>query len=644
MIVIKTDNLSKTYGSESVLDGITLAFHKGDRVGIIGRNGAGKTTLLRLLAGEEEPSGGNVFCNNDLRVGYLKQDKEHLGGNGATANAPRGSDLGLSATASEILRETAKETTILGVMESAYEEASASGAEVFPSEIIGFLRAMAFPDSMHDRPANMLSGGEKSRLDLAAMLLKKPDILLLDEPTNHLDIGTLNWLEQNLSSFAGTIVIVTHDRYFLDRTVNKIVEIEHHTARTYPGSYSAYVTKKKEIRATEIKAYQNTMREIKQQEELIRKFKERGTEKLAKRAASREKRLAHIPVLSKPESELKAIRLKIGEKNSSGYDVLTAENLSKSFGDHHLFKGVSIDLKKGERLCMVGANGIGKTTLLKIILGMLPTDSGFVQKGAGVNIGYYDQEQHFADLDRTVLDEIHSAYRNYTETELRNILAAFLFTGDAVFQTISSLSGGERAKLSLVKMLLSESNTLLFDEPTNHLDIPSREALEDAILEFSGTIIAISHDRYFLSKIPTRMAELTSEGIVNYPGKYDYYIEKKNEKLTGKAYLRTLGNMMDEGDSAQNSAATDLRNSEIERREKKRIEMEARRKERLLSEAEDRIERLEESISEIEKLIAEDESVYTNPELLAENAAQLEKLNADLLETYHEWEDLTQSD
>ncbi|MDR1778970.1 MAG: ABC-F family ATP-binding cassette domain-containing protein [Clostridiales Family XIII bacterium] len=629
MIALSATGLSKSFGVSPVLEDVSFSVQKGERVGLIGANGAGKTTLLRILAGEEEASGGSASVSKELRVGFLRQDREVMSAEGVTLE---------------------------DVMRRAYAEASAAGAEVFESEITGLLRALAFPDEMHDRPASGLSGGEKSRLAFAALLLMKPDVLLLDEPTNHLDIGTINWLEQYLAAFRGTVVLVTHDRFFLDRTVTRIVEMERGRAQSYPGSYTAYVEKKRALREEQMRAYEKNRQEIRRQEDLIRRFKERGTEKLAKRAASREKRLAHTERVAKPDGALTAMRMRLDEKNRSGTDVLLAEGLAKRFGARELFAGVDLDLKRAERVCMVGANGVGKTTLLRILLGRTSPDAGVVRKGTGVLMGYFSQEQRFEDAGRTVLEEMAAAYPLYSQTEMRNILAGFLFTGDSVFQPLASLSGGEKAKLALVKLLLSGANTLLLDEPTNHLDIPSKEAVEEALLAFPGTLLAVSHDRYFLNKIPTRIAELTPRGLVLYPGRYDYYAEKKAAEASGRRYLRELAGQTARGAGsvgygagapggagygagAPGSAESAPSQSEAERRARKQRETEARRLTRRREEAEARIEALEAEVRATEDQLA-DPSIATDPEKLTALAHQLATLQKEVETAYALWEAL----
>ena len=626
MIEISASSISKSFGTDIILKDISFSASTGERIGIIGINGAGKTTLLNILAGIEDCDSGEVFVASNSRIGYLRQQLTEEDSPETSAEfTPLDSDL-----------------TVLEIMQRAYDELLADGIEVYESEVRGILRSMAFPDEMHNSLVSKLSGGEKTRLSFAELLIRKPDIMILDEPTNHLDIGTLNWLEQRISGFNGTVLLVTHDRYFLDRTVNRILEIDHHVMSSYLGTYSDYLEEKKKNYEIELRHFEKQKKEIEKQEELIRKYKERGTEKLAKRAASREKRLEHIERLDKPLSSAHRLRFNLDEQTKSGNDVLEITDLSKSFnaenGRRTLFSNLNLSLKRGERVCMVGANGIGKTTLLKILLGKIQSNSGHVRKGQNVRFGYYDQEQQFPNINRTVIDEMTTTYRKYSEGEMRNILAAYLFTGDMVFREISALSGGEKAKLALVKMMLSESNTLLLDEPTNHLDIPSREAVENALIDYPGTLIVVSHDRYFLNKVPTRIVELTPEGLLSFPGKYDYYIEKKNEFQSGKQYLKSL--------AAQASSANEenepiISEAAADRLRKKQIETEARRLEKMIIETEGKIERIEVEMVQIEEDLTKEE-IFTDHEMLSTKATRLEELKIELEKSYELWHELVE--
>ncbi len=495
MIILSAKDLTKTYGVDVILDKVSFHINQGDRVGIIGANGAGKTTLLKVLSGELPCDSGDFFVSGDTTIGYLKQSDNFQSEN-TVIEEVEAIFSGIEDLEKEMLElssaisvkaEQGESGLELDRMLRRYdqmqEEFRERGGYSYKSEINGILNSMAFGEDFYHKKISTLSGGERTRLALACLLLKKPDLLFLDEPTNHLDIGTLKWLEQYLKTYKGTILLVSHDRYFLDQTVNRIFEVENHKLYIYEGSYSAYAEQKKQRREAELRKYQNQQKEIARQEDMIRRFKERGTEKLAKRAASREKRLEAMERAERPEPQRGRMKLDFRQNFKSGNDVLQGEGLSKSFGygsqEKRLFRNVDFDIKRGERICIVGPNGVGKTTLLKILMGELAPDNGRLKIGHNVEFGYYDQEQSFLTNSNTVLEELHDAYRLYTDTQLRSILGRFLFRGEEVFLEVGALSGGERARLSLLKMMLSGSNVLILDEPTNHLDIESKEVFED---------------------------------------------------------------------------------------------------------------------------------------------------------------------
>ena len=606
-------------------------------MGIIGRNGAGKTTLLNMLTGELPCDEGEFFVSQNTKIGYLKQ-RDNFNGGGTVIEEIRGIFSGLRDMESEIARlsdevaQNPHDTRLIDRLDELQHRFEREGGYTYKSEMVGILNSMAFNESFYNKKISSLSGGERTRLALAALLLEKPDILFLDEPTNHLDIGTLKWLEQYLEAYRGTIMVVSHDRYFLDRTVNRIFEVENHKVYSYQGKYSDYAAQKKIRRETELRAYNNQQREIARQEEIIRRMKQHGTEHLAKRAASREKRLDMVERIQRPESEMGKMRIRFKENFPSGSDVIIAENLEKGFGRgterKELFRGVNLDIKRGERICILGPNGAGKTTLLRVILGEITPDSGYLKIGHNVAFGYYDQGQLLLRDGNTVLEELKESYRLYTDTEMRSILGRFLFRGEEVFLPVGSLSGGEKARLSLLKLMLSGANTLILDEPTNHLDIESKEVFEEALLEFPGTVIVVSHDRYFLQRIPTRILELTPTGIVEYLGKYDYYLEKKSEGISGKKYF---------GKTSEKTTAASPANSAEERRLKKEREAEERRRARLSEKLEAEISELEEKIAEIEHDLCKPENM-SDYELLTELGASREAALARLSEAYEEWE------
>jgi ATP-binding cassette subfamily F protein 3 len=653
MIVLSAKNLTKSYGVNSVLKDVGFHLNTGDRVGIVGVNGAGKTTLLNILTGRGSPDEGELFVAPDIAVGYLRQngnfDPERtvyeamLGVFGDLLDMEREAEA-LSARIARVSETGGETDALLGRYADITEEFGRRGGYSCRSEAIGILTSMAFPESSFTRKISLLSGGERTRLSLAALLLEKPDLLLLDEPTNHLDIGTLAWLEQYLKNYGGTIVLVSHDRYFLDRTVNRIFEIENGSLTAYDGNYSEFAEKKRAKRETDIALWENSRREIEKQEELVRRLKQHGTEKLAKRARSREKRLALIEPPKRPENEPGRVRMRFRKNVKSGNDVLFAEGLSKSFEQDGarrlLFSGVDLDMKSGEHVCVVGANGIGKSTLLKILNGSLASDGGVLRTGHNVVIGYYDQERELLDDERSVLDEMTSAYRLYSDTEMRGMLGRFLFTGDAVFRKIGLLSGGERTRLCLLKLMLSGANCLLLDEPTNHLDIVSKEVFEEALREFPGTALIVSHDRYFLNRIPSRIAELTANGLVNYLGGYDYYSEKKESEASGRRRLADVAN------TAETDAADSTRDSGIasdaaeQRRRNKEIAAAEKRKAKALSDAEERISSLEDEIAGLEARLC-DEAVFSDRARADEYSRRMEEAKDALAAAYAAWMELS---
>lgn len=632
MIVLSANNLTKTYGTDVIIDKASFHLNAGDKVGIIGRNGAGKTTLLNMLTGELPCDEGEFFVSQNTRIGYLKQ-RDNFSSEGTVLEEIEGIFSGLRELENEIAKlsdkvaENPHDTGLINRLDELQHRFDREGGYTYKSEMIGILNSMAFDESFYNKKISSLSGGERTRLALAALLLEKPDILLLDEPTNHLDIGTLKWLEQYLEAYRGTIMIVSHDRYFLDRTVNRIFEVENHKVYSYQGKYSDYAAQKKLRRETELRAYNNQQREIAHQEEMIRRMKQRGTEHLAKRAASREKRLDMLERIERPESEMGKMKINFKENFPSGGDVIMAENLEKSFGrgaEHReLFHGVNLDIKRGERICILGPNGVGKTTLLRVLLGELTPDAGYLKIGHNVAFGYYDQGQLLLSDANTVLEELKESYRLYTDTEMRSILGRFLFRGEEVFLPVGSLSGGEKARLSLLKLMLSGANTLILDEPTNHLDIESKEVFEEALMEFPGTVIVVSHDRYFLQRIPTRILELTQDGVIEYLGRYDYYLEKKSQGISAKKYFSKVQEKS-AGDAAQ------------QRRLKKEREAEERRRARLSEKLETEISELENQISELEQNLCKPENM-SDYELLARLGAEREETGKRLAEAYDEW-------
>lgn len=652
MVILSASDITKAFGVDTILSGLSFHCEKGDRVGIVGDNGAGKTTLLSILAGESVPDSGTIYRSAGASVGYLRQRD-----NFDSENTVHGEMLALFShllemeeTMTRLSASIAEESAagrdterLLHAFDALTEDFAEQGGYRFRGEIDGILTSMAFPRDMYDKPIATLSGGERTRLALASLLLRKPEILLLDEPTNHLDIGTLKWLEGFLAAYPGTVLVVSHDRYFLDQIVTRIFEIERRVLTVYEGDYTAYADQKRQREESLLRSYENQQKEIHRQEEMIRRFRQHGTEKLAKRARSREKRLEHITPLERPESKGGPLRLRFREKYPSGTDVLTCEGLSKSFGTgpsaRQLFRHVDLSVKRGERICMVGQNGIGKTTLLKILLGDSSPDSGRIKVGHNVVFGYYDQEQQLLSGDKTVIDEVWDSHRLYSEGELRSLLGRFLFRGDEVFKTVRDLSGGEKARLSLLKLMLSGANTLVMDEPTNHLDIRSKEVFEDALLSYPGTMLLVSHDRYLLNKIPTRILELTGDGLASYLGGYDYYMEKKAAIGSGRQHLSDLSKAASaasvERSGADAQAAAKEQKLE-ERRLAKAAETARRRQERELAELETEIHRLEGVLASLEQELARDE-VATDPAAVTRCARSMEDARTLLDDAYDRW-------
>ena len=635
-MILSCNGISKAFGTNVVLDQVSFHIEEREKAAIVGINGAGKSTLLKIIIGQMQADEGEVVLSKGKTLGYLAQHQDIS------------SDLSIYETVLEVKKDIiAMEERIRAIelqmkhtsgdeLDELYQTYSRLSHQfeldngyAYKSEVIGVLKGLGFGEDEFGKQVSTLSGGQKTRVSLGRLLLSKPDIILLDEPTNHLDMESIAWLENYLLNYSGSIIIVSHDRYFLDKIVTKIVELENTRAISYTGNYTAYGEKKAQLRDAMMKAYLNQQQEIKHQEEVIAKLKSFNREKSIKRAESREKMLAKIEVLDKPAEIHDAMDIRLEPNILSGNDVLTIRELEKSFGAHTLFSGVDIDIKRGERVAVIGNNGTGKTTLLKIINGIFEADQGTIALGSKVHIGYYDQEQQVLDMDKTLFEEVQDAYPNLTNTQIRNILAAFLFTGDDVFKRIKDLSGGERGRVSLAKLMLSEANFLILDEPTNHLDITSKEILENALNRYTGTVMYVSHDRYFINRTATRILELAGGTFINYIGNYDYYLEKK-DVLTGAVLADASPAMEEEGNESATKQDWKARKEEQARERKRQND---------LKKIEDEISALETKSEELDGMLA-DEAVFTNVARLLEVNTEKETVSARLEELYEQWAEL----
>lgn len=633
MIALSVNQVSKSFGITSILENITFTVSQGDKIGLIGRNGAGKTTLFKIIKGEYSADQGTIFMSKSAEVGYLEQipvtiEEKSLYDYCLEIFRPL---LDLEQQLRDLEHQIADfakhgeepPKPLLDLYSHQLEEFSRRDGYSFRSEVRGVLKGLGFAENEFDRPIAGLSGGQKSRLGIGRLLLRSPEILLLDEPTNHLDIDACAWLEGYLKSYEGTLIIISHDRYFLDQIVTKIFEVENKQLAVYDGNYTDYVRQKEIVFETALQTFEQQQKEIEKQEEIIRRFKGHGTEKLAKRARSREKMLERTETVDKPVQYSKRAKIRLSARVKSGEDVLFAEELSKSYGEKHLFSHLNLSVYRGDRLGLIGPNGIGKTTLFKMLMNTEPYQSGQVQLGHQVEIGMYDQEQSNLNPANNLIEEISDEDPQLNVTEIRSLLGGFLFHGDDVFKKISQLSGGEKGRMSILKLMMSEANLLLLDEPTNHLDIDSKEALEDALSSYDGTIIAISHDRYFLNKVCTKIVDLSPEGATEYLGNYDYY----REKITINAQLNE--------ELPEEPSKTKTQMKEDRRKEKEKLQAE-RQKKQGLGNLEKAIEGLETEISDIEAMMCE-EYVYSDSKLMKDLGEQLSHLKSTLEDSYNEW-------
>lgn len=643
-MILSCQNISKAFVENQVLKNVSFHIEDHEKAAIVGINGAGKTTLLRIIVGEMTPDDGQVVLAKDKTLGYLAQN--------STVDTSHTIYEELLSVKADLLRLEEKIRECENNMKHADGDAledlmkqytslthafETGGGYLYRSELVGVLKGLGFTEDEFSKPVATLSGGQKTRVALGRLLLQNPDLIILDEPTNHLDMNSIAWLETYLLNYKGAVLIVSHDRYFLDRIAGKVIEIDQSKATTFMGNYSDYAVKKEQLRVAAWNAYMNQQREIKHQEEVIEKLKSFNREKSIKRAESREKMLDKIEVIEKPSEVRTDMKLTLTPRILSGNDVLTVEHLSKSFDSHKLFADVNFEIKRGEHVAIIGDNGSGKTTLLKILNGLVPADQGTFRLGSNVEIGYYDQEHHVLHSEKTLFEEISDDYPYLNNTQIRNVLAAFLFTGEDVFKRISDLSGGERGRVSLAKLVLSNANFLILDEPTNHLDIMSKEILEDALNGYEGTILYVSHDRYFINRTAHRILDLTEGQFVSYVGNYDYYLEKHD---TVMAAIEANAPRNADADSAVAAKAAE---SEVKLDWKAQKEEQARlrKKENDLKKCEEKIAELEERISEIDTEMS-DPAIGTQvaklQELTKEQAAcqeQLEKL-------YEQWEELAE--
>ncbi len=669
-MILSCSNICKSFGENDILKQVSFHIEDHEKAAIVGINGAGKSTLLKVLIGKLAADDGVVTWAKGASIGYLAQHQDLEGAETIydallEVKKPviqmeariRSLELEMKSASGDELETKLSEYSRLN------HEFEMSDGYSYQSEITGVLKGLGFTEDEFSKPITALSGGQKTRVSLGKLLLTKPDILLLDEPTNHLDMESIAWLETYLRNYSGAVIIVAHDRYFLDRVVTKIIELDMGHCTVFSGNYSAYSDKKAMLRDAAIRAYLNQQQEIRHQEAVIAKLKSFNREKSIKRAESREKMLDKIDRLEKPVQTNDSMDIRLEPDVVSGNDVLTVTGLSKSFDTQTLFTNVDFEIKRGERVAVIGNNGTGKTTLLKIINGIIPADSGQIRLGSKVHIGYYDQEHQVLHMDKTLFQEIQDTYPNMNNTQIRNTLAAFLFTGDDVFKLIRDLSGGERGRVSLAKLMLSDANFLLLDEPTNHLDITSKEILESALNRYTGTVLYVSHDRYFINRTATRILDLTNGSFINYIGNYDYYLEKKEDveaAFAARQMAQTAANHPTGTNSPQAastasgisssrtsqtamtaSSAGSPADGKIDWKAQKEEQARLRKRQNELKKVEDKIHELETRDGEIDELLSQ-EDVYTDVSRLMELNKEKESIQKELEILYEKWEELAE--
>ena len=643
-MILTCHQVSKAFGDVSIIKNGSFHIEDREKAAIVGINGAGKSTFLKIITGELPADSGTVTLAKDKTLGYLAQHQDCT------------SDQTIYDTLLEVKRDIIEMEEKLRDMEQAMKHTTGEDLDrlmelytrtshefelengyAWKSEIVGVLKGLGFSEEDFSKKVSALSGGQKTRVYLGKLLLSKPDIILLDEPTNHLDMASIAWLETYLLNYPGAVLIVAHDRYFLDRVVTKIIEIDRGEVSVFSGNYTDYAAKRAMLRDAKMKEYLNQQAQIKHQEAVIQKLRSFNREKSIKRAESREKMLSKMERVEKPTEAASAMHIKLEPQIMSGNDVLTVRDLTKSFGPQTLFHDVSFEIKRGERVAVIGSNGTGKTTLLKIINGLLPADSGDIRLGSRVQIGYYDQEQQVLHMEKTLFDELQDTYPNLDNTKIRSVLAAFLFTGDDVFKKVGDLSGGERGRVSLAKLMLSESNLLILDEPTNHLDIVSKEILEDALNNYTGTVLYVSHDRYFINRTATRILELTGQTFVNYIGNYDYYLEKR-EELTA---IHAAAPEAAASPAAASSGSSPAGDTKADWQAQKEAQKELRKRQNELKKVEDSIAALEARNNELDELCASPE-ICTNMSELLKLTKEKEANETTLASLYERWEELAE--
>lgn len=637
-MILACQNISKSFGTDVVIEHVSFHVEDHEKVGIVGINGAGKSTLLKIIIGEMTPDSGEVTIAKDKSIGYLAQYQDKDGDATIYEEVLHGCDELLAMEQRLRSMEEAMPQVSSDELERLMDqyhrlntEFELKGGLTFRSEIVGVLKGLGFKEEEFDKKVSQLSGGQKTRVALSRLLVTKPDIIMLDEPTNHLDLNSIAWLEDYLSSYKGAVILVAHDRYFLDKIVTKVVEISRHVAQVFPGNYSAYASQKAVLRESLMRQYLNQQREIRHQEEVIDKLKSFNREKSIKRAESREKALDKIERIEKPVEEHTEIKISLEPEIVSGNDVLSIKQLSKAY-DRPLFAGIDFEIKRGEKVALIGNNGTGKTTILKIINDLVSADEGEIRLGTNVNIGYYDQEHQNLQPEHTLFEEISDAYPDMNNTKVRNVLAAFLFTEDDVFKRVKDISGGERGRLSLAKLMLSKANFLILDEPTNHLDIISKEILESALNAYTGTVLYVSHDRYFINKTASRILDLSNGRVISYVGNYDYYLEKQ-ETLEAAVPI-TLSKEQDKMDEPSVSE------EKMSWEESKKLQAAKRKLENDLKKTESSIAQAEEKLEQLNQKLA-DPAIASDSGELGRVHQEMMIVNEELETLYEKWEELS---